>query len=357
MNCLGVSESLKGILKESTSYCLMFLTNTTAMVSNVSFHLPSSYAIPLTVVNSLSSFIGSVANILVIITISKSTSLHRVTDSLILSLACADLTVTAIMEPLFTYHINYYIQTDGTLFDVFHDITGYVSNLASISLLLVVTVDRLIAIRLPLKYKVFLSKRKVTIIIIITWICSFVFGVVFRVFQMHAALMWSVCSFLLLGTLLSYPYIFYAAHRQERLTLQQLTLQRQTSREVNITTNTNSSRRVFAEKKATKTVAIVVCFYSVCWIPILVYTQVKRDVVHDQSAFLPGFFVVYTLSMLNSTFNPFIYCVRNRRYRDELRALYRGRRAVVSQTTTAAYDNKAAHDDKVAHDNKEANDN
>jgi hypothetical protein len=259
-----------------------------------------------------------------------------------MSLAAADLLVTSVMQPLFTYHVNFYMETNDTTFDVILDITGYVSNLASIASMLVVTFDRLIAIRFPLKYKCILSKRRVCIVILIVWVCSAIFGSLFRVYSLSAGLMWGVSSLMLLGTLSAYPYIFYMARKQEKLTRQLTTRAGISSIESSTAPATEKTNRlrIFAEKKSTKTVALIVGIFALCWIPMLIYTQIKMKKHSKKQDFLPGFFGVYTMSMWNSAFNPFIYCVRNQRYRVMLKKIIHIRHRSIA-TRTTGLDNHA----------------
>lgn len=304
------------------------------------FHLSLPYAVFLTVLNILSSVVGTIGNTLVLMVIMKSRTLNGATDYFIMSLAAADFLVTSTMQPMFLYHINFYTETDGTIFDVILDITGYVSNLASIASMLVVTFDRLVAIRFPLKYKHILSRKKVVIVIITVWFCSTLFGIFFRLYSLHAGLMWGISSLLLLGTLSSYPYIFYVAHKQEKLS-KHVIIQIVTS-STNPSENSSPERRkrfrIFAEKKSAKTVAIVVGAFALSWLPILVYTQIKMKDFSNKNDFLPGFFIVYTMSLCNSACNPFIYCVRNQRYRTMLKKIL-GRRKPSVATKTTGLDN------------------
>ena len=79
-------------------------------------------------------------------------------------------------------------------------------------------------------------------------------------------------------------------------------------------TSTREQRTGFRrERKAAKTIAVILGVAIVCWVPLLVVPRVIASYVHNTTYFTI-FTLLQILSVCNSSINPYIYCVRSRRY-------------------------------------------
>jgi len=77
------------------------------------------------------------------------------------------------------------------------------------------------------------------------------------------------------------------------------------------------------ERKATKTLGIILGAYIVCWLPFFIYTLV---VSACDSCFHPGLFDIFTwLGYLNSLINPIIYTMSNEDFKRAFHKLIRFR--------------------------------
>uniref|UniRef100_A0A8C1IEF9 G-protein coupled receptors family 1 profile domain-containing protein n=1 Tax=Cyprinus carpio TaxID=7962 RepID=A0A8C1IEF9_CYPCA len=117
-------------------------------------------------------------NLLVIISISHFKQLHTPTNLLILSLAVADLIVGLIVIPLmgikFIESCWYFGETFCSLFlfIIFMVVKASLGNL------LLISVDRYIAVSDPLRYTVRVTTDKVVFCIIINWLCCGIYSVI-----------------------------------------------------------------------------------------------------------------------------------------------------------------------------------
>ena len=68
------------------------------------------------------------------------------------------------------------------------------------------------------------------------------------------------------------------------------------------------------ERKAAKTIAIIVGVFLLFWLPFILFSGILGS--HPTSEkFLRGFRWVQVVSMCNSAINPYVYCIRSTRYR------------------------------------------
>ncbi|KAK3712852.1 hypothetical protein QZH41_006945 [Actinostola sp. cb2023] len=273
--------------------------------------LPLPSLIGLTLFNTLFAVTGTFGNILVLLAVMKNSCLQTVTDLFIFSLASADLIVTSVRQPLIIYDL-YNQQTDNknVAYDIFRTVS-YISTPAAVTCMFAVTIDRFFAIRRPFRYALIVTKRRALMAIAMCWGLSVMVAMGFRfLLVVTRYFMWVCMAVSLLATLGIYVYLFAIAkqHQNKIVNLNGFHLN-----------NANINRQKH-ERKATKTIALVVGVFITFYIPFLVYpfAAVKRG-----EHFYQGYWWVYSLCLWNSSINPYIYCARNSRYRDAFSKLLR----------------------------------
>ncbi|XP_068199401.1 trace amine-associated receptor 1-like [Antennarius striatus] len=256
------------------------------------------------------SFITTCGNLLVIIAILYFKQLHTSTNYLILSLAVADLLVGVLVFPFsmaFTvtscwYHEGLSCKIRGS-FDV-------TLSTASILNLCCISIDRHYAICQPLTYKSKVNGRVIGIMILASWgIASLIgIGIIIAGFNqgkcedgciidaMISTTLACIFSFYIpvLIMLSIYLKIFIVAQKQANR-VQKAICQRTKSR---ITVSK-------MERKATKTLAIVMGVFFLCWTPYFLCI-LFQPLTYDVTPIA----VIETLNWLalfNSMLNPFIY--------------------------------------------------
>ena len=179
---------------------------------------------------------------------------------------------------------------------------GYVALIASITNMLGVTVERLMSIRFPLKYGLLVTKTRAVVTLICIWVFSIAYGGIWSEDLAPATYLSSYFVAVLLGTILIYVYIFVVASRLEQSVIHVQN------------TSTREQRTGFRrERKAAKTIAVILGVAIVCWVPLLVVPRAIASYVHNTTYFTI-FTLLQVLSVCNSSINPYIYCVRSRRY-------------------------------------------
>ena len=181
--------------------------------------------IGLSLLNGVSGLVGTVGNLLVLVAVVSNKILRTRPDIFIASLAVADLLVTFLNQPMFIYHVSFYEETKGmyygeTTFFKIMALVGHIALLASVSNMFAVTVDRLISIRCPFKYKLLVTTKRVMAAISAAWFVSFAISLVYTVYmatgsEPNRLFLWCYCTLFLLAIVFIYVYILAVARRQE----------------------------------------------------------------------------------------------------------------------------------------------
>ncbi|XP_023235453.1 dopamine D2-like receptor [Centruroides sculpturatus] len=121
-------------------------------------------------------FLAVFGNILVILSVFKERSLQSATNYFIVSLAFADLLVSAVVMPFAVYVlVNVNWELSDTLCD-FYIALDVTCSTASIFNLVAISIDRFIAVTQPIKYSKHKNNNRVILTIAIVWIVSAAIG-------------------------------------------------------------------------------------------------------------------------------------------------------------------------------------
>eukprot|EP00794_Sanderia_malayensis_P003775 gene3775-4298_t len=320
------------------------------------------------------SFLTITGNALLFYTVLKTTRLRTATNSLLLSLATADLVGGGIMIPLYIHQFTNRHANDDNSEDLclVRKFLFLLTSGASITSLAVVSVDRMVAVSYPFVYARRMNARVVTTIIIAVWsICVSLTSVaVFVPIESWASILQrcdpgiprasylivTPTSFYLPGVaiLISYIKIFSIArgHRRKITTTQEPSVQPRASQIAELSNaghregsstiafegkSTVSSKRstitrvrrftkmrstLATDLKAAKTVSILVGLFLVCWSPVAFFyiylnttgvdvaSSMKYTYIHD--AFM-------LLSFLNSAIDPLLYTMLNKEIKSNMK--------------------------------------
>ncbi|XP_065112716.1 trace amine-associated receptor 4-like [Paramisgurnus dabryanus] len=261
-------------------------------------------------------------NLLIIISISHFKQLQSPTHLLVQSLAVCDCLLGLLVMP---YSMVRSVEGCWFLGAVICkvqsslDLTFCTSSLIHLSL---ISLDRYWAICDPLRYKMKITNNTVTVFITLTWICSFVysFSVVFtgvNAVGLEAYILqvscfggcvlffnkeWGLTSVILIfiipGTIMSslYIIIFNVVKKHTKVLSEKVSV---------TTTGVNSQSSAHRERKAAKTLALVMGVFFICWLPLSMATAVDPflNFVTPADVYEALFWFAY----FNSTCNPLIY--------------------------------------------------
>ncbi|XP_072515661.1 trace amine-associated receptor 6-like [Salminus brasiliensis] len=253
-------------------------------------------------------------NLLVIISISHFKQLHTPTNLLILSLAVADLFVGMFVMPVRIMQLIDSCWYLGKIACSVSEIIIGQSMLGSLFSLVLIAVDRYIAVSDPLLYSTRITVSKTSLFIILSWSLCLLYVIIYLYFNDH--LLQSQIIFRCYGEcvvsvkhswviidliicflapcsviLILYSIIFIAARRQAKA----------------VRAVTDASKRHgsanSSETKAAKTLGIVIFVYLVCWIPFYVSSLSVESMTTSSIVWTVFGWLMY----INSSVNPLIY--------------------------------------------------
>uniref|UniRef100_A0A8C1KH34 Trace amine-associated receptor 4-like n=1 Tax=Cyprinus carpio TaxID=7962 RepID=A0A8C1KH34_CYPCA len=258
-------------------------------------------------------------NLLIIISISHFKQLQSPTHLIVRSLAASDCLLGSLVMPYSMvrsvegcwYLGDFVCKVHSSL-----DMSFCISSLLHLSL---ISVDRYWAICDPLRYKMRVTNNTVTVFTTFIWLFSFLYSfyVVFSgvntiglelfimqvycvgscvlFFNKQWGLICPILTFFLPGTIMSSLYlkIFHVARTHAKVMSE------------SVTGGLKSQSSAHRERKAAKTLAIVMCVFLFCWLPYFTVTALDPFF----NFFTPAvvFDALIWFAYLNSTCNPLIY--------------------------------------------------
>ena len=261
------------------------------------------YAYYFSTIHILLSLTATLGNSLILVALSKESSLHPPSKVLYRCLATTDLLVGLVVHPLAVIHFMSYIHEDWGRCRWTHNvvfISGYALCSVSLLTMTAISVDRLLALLLGLRYRQIVTVKRIHVISVTFWIASGIFSLC-QSLNDHITF-WSsfvVAVSCLMISFASYTKIFRA------LRLHQTQIQDHDQQHPSQPNPLNIARYRKAVYNALWVqLALFVCYLPYCILAILI-TFSKIPLIHS-SVSVAALTVAFV--SFNSTFNPFIYC-------------------------------------------------
>ncbi|XP_058249064.1 trace amine-associated receptor 1-like [Hemibagrus wyckioides] len=287
---------------------------------------------------STSSLITVIGNLLVIITVVHFRQLRTSTNYLILSLAVADLLVGGIVMPpsmIRSVETCWYL---GSTFCKIHSSLDVTVCTASILNLCIISLDRYYAVCHPLLYHSKLTPTTIRFMIVVCWSISAVlgFGMIFlelsslgneesynflcegacMIFQAKAAaIVFPMFCFYIPAVIMLcvYAKILLTAQRQARAI-------RSTNAQMKTVEEKGGMSK--SERKATKTLAIIVGVFLTSWVPYFICYSIDPYTGYSLPPVV--FDVAIWVAYFNSTCNPIVYAFFYSWFRQAFRVILSG---------------------------------
>ena len=253
-------------------------------------------------VNILFSITSSLGNILILIALRKVpvTSLHSPTKLLFQCLAITDLAVCLTSQPLFAYQLLNGFRTVEVIM-VSNAILSIIFCGVSMLISTALSVDRLLALLLGLRYRHVVTLKRVRIAVACCWLTALVTALV--IFLTGGEIFLRIAMILIIISVI----ISLSSYTKIVLKLRQ----HQTSVQENVhqgMANAGGIPIILEQYKRTVvSIALVQIALIACYVPFLITLMLVQLNSIPNNVF---FLVSRTFVYLNSSLNPFLYCWR-----------------------------------------------
>ena len=278
------------------------------------------YLIFISAFNVLLAICSSLGNILILIALHKETTLHAPSKLFLRSLAITDLLVGVISEPLtITYWMSAVRKRQDDCYNALFTsfIASYLLCGMSLLTLTAISVDRLLALTLGLRYRQVVTVKKACACVIMFWIVSIIFSAMYaqnvRITIWYSHIVIPVSFF---TSVSSYTKIFWELHRHERQVRGNIIQREQSSNSSSAPLNISQFR------KGVSSVIWLQVAVAVCYLPHGIITALWTYSGQSSAIIVLRQFTI-TLVYFNSTLNPLLYCWKISEVRQLVKELLR----------------------------------
>ena len=243
------------------------------------------------------------ANISILLALRKTESIQAPTKLLFRNLACTDLCVGLISQPLFVFHLIAISQERWDLCGLTEKL-GYIPTvtLCDVTLLTItaISVDRLLVLLKEVRYRQVATPTRIRIVLVTFWISSVCTGLSFvwniRVFFGISCISVTLCVVI---STFCYTKIFVSLRGQQERVSDDSSQQGNTDYSIN--------RRRY--QKSVSTALWIHSTLIACYLPYATVKTVTTFAVVTPTLLIVEAFMT-SLIYLNSTLNPVLYCWR-----------------------------------------------
>jgi HAMP domain-containing protein len=295
----------------------------------------ADFAIAVSTIDGVAILFGAAINLAVIITIVKNHQKLKNMDLFVLNLCISDFTSSILYQPLIITRLlarSKLSKFHNSLFKM----ATFTCLLTDCAALFLVTFDKYLGIRYPLKYRTNLTKRKVVVTITCAWVVAASVGLTFALNEnsaMIAGILYALLILLMFITTTALQIAsFFIAKRHERRIREMGTVAGNYNNsgkpETTVNIGANEERRpeatVFSvnnpvrpfTSKAAKTITLLSTVFIISWLPQIVLNM-YFTLTFDWETFFRLIYIFVAFQQLHVCINPFIYvfrtqCIRSR---------------------------------------------
>ena len=287
-------------------------------------HLVWIEAIFLAIVNTMAIS----GNISVCYAVYRNQRLRSVSNMFVVALAVSDLLISVSCMPLSVATLVQSRWVFGTTVCQLQGFAIFTFAMSSLNTMGIIAISRYFCVVKPARYIVLFRKQRIVLYTAAVWCMALIGSVPPLIFQtggytfqpgkamcmypFQSNIAYTVfieCVFVAAPfTLITFCYakVFYTVSRSNRVFTQE--------------NNPEQLRANVEEAKVTKTLALVMASFSLCWLPISIMDYIdaaRGEPTLPRQVYLTYGFLVYQ----SSTINPFIYGATNRHFRREYKAI------------------------------------
>ena len=261
-------------------------------------------ALILSIINGISSILGSFGNVSLISVILFHKQLRGASEMLLVSLGLTDFLSCAVYLPMLIIRLNATHKLSTVMNQTRRAIGQATAVSASLNLFML-TADQYVFFRCPLRYMKWMRKKVVITAIVVIHVIATTCGV-FAYHDMERS------QYLKTGVIGAALLAFFSLHfaifrlatiQRNKVANQQLSLQH------NYEVTAGAMRRA---KRNLRTVMLFGILYFVTWLPVTIFqlwNSISKN--NDTLIFQTYFYPLLTVQQISSFVDPFLYCYRN----------------------------------------------
>ena len=257
------------------------------------------------ILNLLFGVVTFVANTTILLAIKKTRDLHTPSFLLLGSLAASDLLVGLVCQPLFLAFKVAELERDLNAYcwlRLLQSRTAWTTSGVSVVTVAAVSVDRLLALTLHLRYHTLVTVPRVLQITFLFWILSIILNVVLTFWMTNVWLFMPMVIFFLafIAITISTLKIFQTVLRHQRQ------INDQNAAVSHLETDTVNVQKC---RKSAVTVLYVFGLFVICYVPYIA-TSIIEVLLGYTTKVLIAYDLCETAIYINSFLNPIVYCLR-----------------------------------------------
>ena len=293
------------------------------------------FLLAICILNGALSVLATLGNSLVLIIIVKFSSLHSISNILIFSLALTDFLVGLVVQPAFAIyiagklHLAFYCSALVTY--LFTEIFCVGLSLITLSL---IACERFFAIVYPFKYINYMTNSRLATVVGSVWAVWFLFNVICRALRVKNDEFFSPIASVIIGfslvlNVVLHFKIFKIIRRHERqiqaqnkvsIEIRARDVHKNNGNSLNIQDTTLNAKETHMARTVAYITGVLVLCYSFLMITSVADMLVENDGIFDHLLYP----LAETVTFLNSSLNPFLYCWRCRDIREKMWFFIRG---------------------------------
>ena len=267
--------------------------------------------------NIFLSVTASLGNILILIALHKESTLHPPSKLMFRCLAITDICVGLISQPVFAAKLLFQINELRNLcsyFGMWGDFMNITFSGVSLFTATAISVDRLLALSLGLRYRHVVTSRRVCAILSCFWLVCVAVSLIkgFWSFTIASKVMTAIITLCLVTSVYCYTMIFL------RLRHHQVQIQADHAHQGQLNGG-GIPLNIARYRKTVSTALWIQITLVACYFPYAVLIPfISVSFVREVSLII-GFRYTGTLVLLNSSLNPFLYCWKIREVRQAVK--------------------------------------
>ena len=262
------------------------------------------------IANVLLAITATLGNILVLIALYKVSCIHPPTKLLLSCLAATDLCVGLVVQPLFI--VSLLEIPSETWIDRYRTGRTFAFMLCGVSMLTTtaLSVERLLALLLALRYRYIVNLRRVRVAIVSFWLAAISEGLIYSLYSPYIA---NYVGFVV--TLLSlFISVFSYTKIVLKLRVHQVQMQHQHDGHKQAQ---GGAINIELYKEILHSIALLQLAMAVCYFPIVLYLIMRATTTLDLSITFEN--SAMTIIYFNSSLNPILYSGKIREVRKEVK--------------------------------------